>query len=113
MGTDAEARESGTKGTSEHSREPGMRGTEGLASARRLRPHGMPMPYFGWTRLGQGPARTRGNETKRISRNREDYLMVLGGILDIMAKESYLLQGTIYSNRQTIVSYYNRNKIGQ
>jgi len=49
----------------------------------------MPMPYFGWTRLGQGPARTRGNETKRISRNREDYLMVL----DIMAKKSYLLQG--------------------
>jgi len=86
-----------------------MRRTEGLASARRLRPHGMPMPYFGWTRLGQGPARTRGNETKRISRNREDYLRVL----DIMAKESYLLQGTIYSNRQTIVSYYNRNKIGQ
>ena len=55
------------------------------------------------------PARTRGNETKRISRNREDYLMVL----DIMTKESYLLQGAIYSNRQTIVSYYNRNKIGQ
>jgi len=45
--------------TSERSREPGMRGTEGLASARRLRPHGMPMPYFGWTRLGQGPAGTR------------------------------------------------------
>jgi hypothetical protein len=86
-----------------------MRGTEGLASARRLRPHGMPMPYFGWTRLGQGPARTRGNETKRISRNREDYLMVL----DIMAQESYLLQGTIYSNRQTIVNYYNGTGIGQ
>ena len=34
-------------------------------------------------------------------------------VLDIMAKESYLLQGTIYSNRQTIVSYYNRNKIRQ
>ena len=45
--------------TSECSREPDMRGTEGLASARRLRPHGMPMPYFGWTRLGQGPAGTR------------------------------------------------------
>ena len=29
------------------------------------------------------------------------------GILDIMARESYLIQGTIYSNRQTIVSYYN------
>ena len=47
--------------TSECSREPDMRGTEGLASARRLRPHGMPMPYFGWTRLGQGPAGTREN----------------------------------------------------
>jgi len=32
---------------------------------------------------------------------------ILGRILDIMAKESYLLQGSIYSNRQTIVSYYN------
>jgi len=38
---------------------------------------------------------------------------ILRRILYIMAKESYLLQGTIYSNRQTIVSYYNRNKIGQ
>jgi len=47
--------------TSECSRELDMRGTEGLASARRLRPHGMPMPYFGWTRLGQGPAGTREN----------------------------------------------------
>jgi len=36
-----------------------------------------------------------------------------GRILDIMAKESYLLQGTIYSNRQTIVSYYNMTRIGQ
>jgi len=34
-------------------------------------------------------------------------------LLDIMAKESYLLQGSIYSNRQTIVSYYNRTRIGQ
>ena len=93
----------GQSDTSERSWEPGTRGTEGLASARRLRPQGMPMPYFRWTRLGQGPARTRGNETKRISRNREDYLMVL----DIMARESYRIQGTIYSNRQTIVSYYN------
>ena len=39
--------------------------------------------------------------------------MLLGGILDIMAKESYLLQGTIYSNRQTIVNYYNGPRIGQ
>ena len=36
-----------------------------------------------------------------------------GRILDIMAKESYLLQGTIYSNRQTIVNYYNGTGIGQ
>jgi len=34
-------------------------------------------------------------------------------VLDIMAKESYLLQGTIYSNRQTIVNYYNGTGIGQ
>jgi len=49
----------GQSDTSECSWEPGTRGTEGLASARRLRPHGMPMPYFGWTRLGEGPAGTR------------------------------------------------------
>ena len=49
----------GQADTSERSQEPDTRGTEGLASAWRLRPHGMPMPYFGWTRLGQGPARTR------------------------------------------------------
>jgi len=48
----------GQSDTSERSWEPGTHRTEGLASARRLRPHGMPMPYFGWTRLGQGPART-------------------------------------------------------
>jgi len=56
----------------------------------------------GWAKAQPGHARTR---LKRI-KNR-------AGILDIMGKESYLLQGTIYSNRQTIVSYYNRNKIGQ
>ena len=48
--------------------EPGMHGTEGLASARRLRPHGMPMPYFGWTRLGQGPAGTRENRDQKGNR---------------------------------------------
>jgi len=48
----------GQSDTSECSWEPGTCGTEGLASAQRLRPHGMPMPYFGWTRLGQGPAGT-------------------------------------------------------
>ena len=42
----------GQADTSECSQEPDTRGTEGLASAWRLRPHGMPMPYFGWTRLG-------------------------------------------------------------
>ena len=46
----------GQSDTSECSRELGTCGTEGLASARRLHPHGMPMPYFRWTRLGQGPA---------------------------------------------------------
>jgi len=58
----------GRSDTSERSQEPGMRRTEGLASAQRLSPHGMPMPYFGWTRLGQGPARMHGNKTKE---NRE------------------------------------------
>jgi len=55
--TGAEAQESGTK------RYLGIQICVGqrawLHSAQRLRPHGMPMPYFGWTRLGQGPARTR------------------------------------------------------
>jgi len=44
----------GQSDTSERSREPDTRGTEGLASARRLRLHGMLMPYFGWTTLA-GP----------------------------------------------------------
>jgi len=55
----------GQRGTSECSWEPGKHGTEGLASAWRLRPHGMPMLYFRWTRLGQGPARTRENRDSR------------------------------------------------
>jgi len=96
----------GQRDTSEYSWEPGMRRTESLASAQRLRPHGMLMPYFKRTRLGQGPAGTHENRTKREQEQ-------TGRILDIMAKESYLLQGTIYSNRQTIVSYYNRTRIGQ
>jgi len=61
----------GQRDTSEHSWELGMRGTEGLASAQRLRPHGMLMPYFGRTRLGEGPARMHGNETKRKNKNRK------------------------------------------
>jgi len=93
----------GQSDTSECSWEPGTRRTEGLASAWRLRPHGMPMPYFrSWAKAQPGRTGTR---LKRI-KNRT-------GILDIMAKESYLLQGTIYSNRQTIVSYYNMTRIGQ
>jgi len=60
----------------------------------------MPMPYFRWTRLGCARTGTKENR-------------ILGRILDIMAKETYLLQGTIYSNRQTIVSYYNMTRIGQ
>ena len=77
-----------------------MRGTEGLASAWRLCPHRMLMLYFGWTRLGQECMGTRLKGKARTGR-----------ILDIMAKKSYLLQGTIYSNRQTIVSYYNRTRM--
>jgi len=60
------------------------------------------MLYFGWARLG----RTHKNKTKRISKNKVR-------ILDIMAGESYLLQGTIYSKGQTMTSYYNRTEIGQ
>ena len=54
----------------------------------------------GWAKAQPGRA---GNMTKREKQEQEEYLMVL----DIMARESYLIQGTIYSNRQTIVSYYN------
>ena len=54
----------GQMDTSEHSQELGMHGTGGLASAQRLCPHGMPVPYFGRTRLGLGPAGTCENRTK-------------------------------------------------
>jgi len=97
-------RKVGQRDTSERSQEPGTCGTEGL-----VRPHGMLVPYFGRTRLGQGPAGMRKNKTKKETRWGQDYLM----LLDIMAKGSYLLQETIYSNRQTVVSYYNRTRIGQ
>ena len=50
----------------------------------------------GWAKAQPGHARTGTKENKILRR-----------ILDIMARESYLIQGTIYSNRQTIVSYYN------
>ena len=60
----------------------------------------------GWAKAQPGRARTG---TKRETGYCEGYLRVL----DIMAKESYLLQGTIYSNRQTIVNYYNGTGIGQ
>jgi len=56
----------------------------------------------GWAKAQLGCARTGTKENR-----------ILGRILDIMAKETYLLQGTIYSNRQTIVSYYNMTRIGQ
>jgi len=60
----------------------------------------------GWAKAQPGHTR---NRTKRETRWGQDYLRVL----DIMAKESYLLQGTIYSNSQTIVNYYNGTRIGQ
>jgi len=48
----------GQSDTSERSWEPGMRGTEGLASAWRLHPHGMPMPYvFRMDKAGLRPSR--------------------------------------------------------
>ena len=40
----------GQRDTSECSQEPHTHGTEGLASAQRLHPHGMPVPYFRRTR---------------------------------------------------------------
>ena len=61
----------GQSDTSERSWEPGTRRTEGLASARRLRPHGMPMPYFRWTRLGHAR-----NRTKREKQEQEEYLIL-------------------------------------
>ena len=92
-------REVGQRDTSERSWKLGTCGTEGLASAQRLRPHRMPVPYFG----GQGWAKAQLGHTR--NRTKEDEL--LGRSLDIKDRESYLIQGTIYSNRQTIVSYYN------
>jgi len=67
-----------------------MHRTEGLASAQRLCPHGMPMPYFRWTRLGQGPARTCKNRDQK--RNEMETRL-----LDIMAGNS------IYYRRLYIV----------
>ena len=90
----------GQRGTLECSQESGMCGTEGLASAQRLRPHAMPVLYFG----GQGWAKAQPGHTRNRTKE-EDKL--LGRSLDIKARESYLIQGTIYSNRQTIVSYDN------
>ena len=62
----------GQRGTSECFWDSGKHGTEGLASAWRLRPHGMPMPYFRWTRLGQGPARTHENRDSREQDTEKD-----------------------------------------
>ena len=56
----------------------------------------------GWAKAQLGSAGTRVKRKTGI-----------GDLLDIMAKEFYLLQRTIYSNRQTIVSYYNMTRIGQ
>jgi len=81
----------GQRGTSERSWESGLCGTEGLASAQRLRTHGMPVPYFGgqgWAKAQLGHAR---NRTKRENK-------LLGRSLDIKARESYLIQGTICWN---------------
>src|SRR6266571_60195 len=49
-------------GSSEHLRNKICIGTEGLASAQMLHPHGLLVPYFGRTRLGQGPAQVHGNK---------------------------------------------------
>jgi len=65
----------------------------------------------GWAKDAQeqGLKEKAGTVTKRESRNREDHLR----LLDIMAKGSYLLQEAIYSSGQTMISYYNRTRIGQ
>jgi len=68
----------GQRDTSEHSWEPGTHRTEGLASAWRLHPHGMPVPCFGRTRLGLGPARMRGNKTKE--KKMMSYYLILPNI---------------------------------
>jgi len=62
----------GQRNTSECSRKPDMCGTEGLASAQRLHPHGMPVPYFRRTRLGLGPARMCKNRTKKGMRQEQE-----------------------------------------
>jgi len=54
-------------------RKLGMCRTEGLASARRLHPHGMSMLNFGRTRLDQSPARMCENKNKKEMR---DYLIL-------------------------------------
>jgi len=59
---------------------------------------------FQRTRLGQCPAGT-------CEKQDQEENELLGRILDIKAEESYLLQGTIYSNRQTIVIYYNGTRM--
>jgi len=61
---------------------------------------------------GQKPSRDV-RETGLKERQEQGVYLMLLGVLDIMAKESYLLQGAIYSNRQTIVNYYNGTGIGQ
>jgi len=48
--------------------------------------------------------RTCKNETKEENK-------MLGRILDIMAREFYLLQEAIYSSGQTMINYYNRTRI--
>ena len=66
----------GQRDTSERSQESGMRGTEGLASAQRLRLHGMPVPYFrgqGWANAQPGHAR---NRTKRKMSCWVEYLIL-------------------------------------
>jgi len=64
-----------------------MCGTEGLASAQRLRSHGMPMLYFGWTRAKAQPGHAR-TGTKRKTRTGG-----LLGLLDIMARDPIHYRG--------------------
>ena len=65
-------RKAGQRDTSEHSQDQDMCRSEDLASAQRLHPHEMPMPYFGRTRLG-GTCENRTKEENKILGRIKEY----------------------------------------
>jgi len=69
----------GQRNTSECSQESGTHGTEGLASAQRLCPHGMAVPYFGeqgWAKAQPGHAKNRTKEEMSCWIEYLDYLIL-------------------------------------